>query len=115
MLELGDRSLELHAAVARRARELGLDGLVVVDGGAEGAAMLEAATGLPRLVRVASVAAAAEPLLAWLTEGDRVLLKASRGVALEGLIPLLEQGLASSPSPPAGPGPGPGHQQAHRP
>ncbi|MEB3266294.1 MAG: UDP-N-acetylmuramoyl-tripeptide--D-alanyl-D-alanine ligase [Cyanobacteriota bacterium] len=97
MLELGDRSLELHQAVARRARDLDLDGLVVVDGGAEGAAMLEAATGLPRLVRVATVAAAAQPLLAWLTTGDRLLLKASRGVALEQLIPLLEQGLASSP------------------
>lgn len=97
MLELGERSLELHGAVARRARELNLDGLVVVDGGAEGTAMLEAAAGMPRLVRVSSVAAAAEPLLDWLGDGDRLLLKASRGVALEGLIPLLRQALSSSP------------------
>ncbi len=33
-------------------------------------------------------------LLEWLRPGDRLLLKASRGVALERLIPLLEAGLA---------------------
>jgi UDP-N-acetylmuramoyl-tripeptide--D-alanyl-D-alanine ligase len=32
---------------------------------------------------------ALEPLSAWLDPGDVVLLKASRGVALERLIPLL--------------------------
>ncbi|MGA1303622.1 MAG: UDP-N-acetylmuramoyl-tripeptide--D-alanyl-D-alanine ligase [Cyanobium sp.] len=89
MLELGDRSLELHGQVARRARELGLDGLVVVDGGAEGDAMVEAAEGLPLLVRVAHAQEAAEPLLQWLEAGDVVLLKGSRGVALEILLPLL--------------------------
>ena len=93
MLELGERSLELHAAVARRARDLGLDGLVVVDGGAEGGAMLEAAAGLPRLVRVDGVTAAVEPLLAWLEPNDQLLLKASRGVALEALLPPLEASL----------------------
>ena len=41
MLELGDRSLELHQEVAARAVQLGLDGLVLVDGGAEGKAMAE--------------------------------------------------------------------------
>ena len=89
MLELGDRSLELHGQVARRARELGLDGLVVVDGGAEGDCMVEAAEGLPLLVRVAHAQEAAEPLLQWLEAGDVVLLKGSRGVALETLLPLL--------------------------
>ncbi|MEA5416096.1 UDP-N-acetylmuramoyl-tripeptide--D-alanyl-D-alanine ligase, partial [Synechococcus sp. BA-132 BA5] len=54
MLELGERSLELHAQVAARARELGLDGLLIVAAGAEAQAMETAAAGLPRLQRAAS-------------------------------------------------------------
>ena len=91
MLELGDQSLELHRQVGSRAAELGLDGLVVVAEGAEGEAMLAAAAGLPRLVGVASPEQAAPPLEQWLQPGDCLLLKASRGVALERLLPLLEQ------------------------
>ena len=90
MLELGDQSLALHRQVAARALSLGLDGLVVVDGGPEGEAMLAAAQGLARLERVDTPAAAAEPLGQWLEPGDVLLLKASRGVALEQLIPLLQ-------------------------
>jgi UDP-N-acetylmuramoyl-tripeptide--D-alanyl-D-alanine ligase len=93
MLELGESSLALHRRVAERARNLGLDGLVIVDGGAEGAAMLEAAAGLERLVRVARPEEALKPLLGWLRRGDALLLKASRGVALEHLIPLLQERL----------------------
>jgi UDP-N-acetylmuramoyl-tripeptide--D-alanyl-D-alanine ligase len=102
MLELGDRSLSLHERVGRRARELGLDGLVIVDGGAEGRAMEEGAAGLERRVRVATPEAAVPVLLEWLGEGDRLLLKASRGVALEQLLPLLERGLAGAAGPRAG-------------
>jgi UDP-N-acetylmuramoyl-tripeptide--D-alanyl-D-alanine ligase len=94
MLELGERSLELHRQVAARARELGLDGLLIVATGEEAQAMEAAATGLPRLQRVASPEAAAEVLLDWLQPGDRVLLKASRGVALERAIPLLQAAFA---------------------
>jgi len=93
MLELGESSLALHRQVAERARNLGLDGLVIVDGGAEGAAMLEAAAGLEGLVRVARPEEALEPLLGWLRPGDALLLKASRGVALERLLPLLQERL----------------------
>jgi UDP-N-acetylmuramoyl-tripeptide--D-alanyl-D-alanine ligase len=93
MLELGESSLALHRLVAERARSLGLDGLVIVDGGAEGAAMLEAAAGLERLVRVARPEEALQPLLGWLRPGDALLLKASRGVALERLLLLLEERL----------------------
>ena len=89
MLELGDRSLELHQEVAARAVQLGLDGLVLVDGGAEGKAMAEVASSLPHLQLVSNPEEAAAPLAAWLESGDVVLLKASRGVALERLIPLL--------------------------
>ena len=96
MLELGDQSLELHQRVARRAAELGLDGLVVVDGGQEGAAMIEAAAPMDRLQRVDTPAEALDALAPWLSPGDALLLKASRGVALERLIPLLEARLAQA-------------------
>ncbi len=89
MLELGQRSLELHQEVAARAVQLGLDGLVLVDGGAEGKAMAEVAAPLPHLQLVSHPEDAAAPLAAWLNSGDVLLLKASRGVALERLIPLL--------------------------
>ena len=91
MLELGDRSVELHRAVADRAVQRGLDGLVVVSGGAEAEAMAAAAAALPRLAVVDSPEQAADPLSSWLQPGDVVLLKASRGVALERLLPLLPQ------------------------
>jgi UDP-N-acetylmuramoyl-tripeptide--D-alanyl-D-alanine ligase len=89
MLELGEHSLALHRQVAERAKQLRLDGLVIVDAGAEGEAMQAAAEGLARLARVAEPEAAAAPLGAWLCPGDVVLLKASRAVALERLLPLL--------------------------
>ena len=89
MLELGERSLELHQEVAARAVQLGLDGLVLVDGGAEGKAMAEVAAPLPHLQLVSHPEDAAAPLAAWLNSGDVLLLKASLGVALERLIPLL--------------------------
>ncbi|QNJ28772.1 UDP-N-acetylmuramoyl-tripeptide--D-alanyl-D-alanine ligase [Synechococcus sp. A15-24] len=89
MLELGDRSIELHQQVAARAAALKLDGVVLVDGGDEGQAMANVASGLDRLALVAMPEAAAAPLGQWLQAGDVVLLKASRGVALERLIPLL--------------------------
>jgi len=89
MLELGDSSLELHRQVAARAAELGLDGLVVVDAGEEGRVMQQAASGLKRLARVGTPQEAASPLAEWLAAGDVLLLKASRGVALERLLPQL--------------------------
>ena len=89
MLELGDRSIELHQQVAARAAALKLDGVVLVDDGEEGQAMAHVASGLDRLALVATPEAAAAPLGQWLQVGDAVLLKASRGVALERLIPLL--------------------------
>ena len=89
MLELGEQSVALHRQVAERAVALGLDGLVVVSQGAEAAAMAEAAASLSRLAVVAQPEQAVEPLTGWLQRGDVLLLKASRGVALERLISLL--------------------------
>ena len=89
MLELGDSSVDLHRRVAERVVERRLDGLVVVAGGAEAKAMADAAATLPRFALVDSPEQAAAPLAEWLQSGDVVLLKASRGVALERLLPLL--------------------------
>ena len=81
---MGERAA-LHAAAGR------LDGLLIVDPGAEGIALEQGAAGaLSRLQRVDTPAEALEPLLGWLRPGDGLLLKASRGVALEQLLPLLQ-------------------------
>ena len=97
MLELGDQSLELHRRIAARAAALGLDGLVIVDAGAEGKAMAQVAAALPRLELVATPEQAARILAPWLRPGDTVLLKASRGIALERSLPELERCLGVSP------------------
>jgi UDP-N-acetylmuramoyl-tripeptide--D-alanyl-D-alanine ligase len=89
MLELGDQSAGLHRQVGARAAALGLDGLVVVGDGLELDALMEAAKTVPLLQQVAQPETAAELLFDWLEPGDHLLLKASRGVALERLIPLL--------------------------
>ncbi len=89
MLELGEQSLSLHRQVGEKAAALELDGLVVVASEPEASAVMQGAAGLSKLVCVASPEAAAEPLKQWLRPGDHVLLKASRGIALERLIPLL--------------------------
>ena len=89
MLELGASSIELHQAVVSRAIQLGLDGLVAVASGEEASAMKRAASPLGRFALVESPELAAEALNCWLQPGDTLLLKASRGVALERLIPLL--------------------------
>ena len=91
MLELGEQSESLHRQVAERAAALGIDGLVVVSAGPEAVAMAQAAAGLERLAVVAEPEQAADPLAQWLQSGDVLLLKASRGVALERLMPLLPE------------------------
>lgn len=90
MLELGDQSLSLHRSVAERAVELGLDGLVLVVPGEEGAVMAAVAAGLRHLSRAATPEEAAAAIAPWLAPGDAVLFKASRGVALERAIAALE-------------------------
>ena len=91
MLELGEQSVALHRQVAERASALELDGLVIVASGPEADAMAKAAAALPRLAVVARPEDAAPALQQWLSAGDVLLLKASRGVALERLIPLLPE------------------------
>ena len=89
MLELGDQSEALHFKVGLRAAELGLDGLVVVAQGAEAEAMVAGAKGIDQLVCVNESEEAVASLKEWLGAGDHLLLKASRGIALERLIDLI--------------------------
>ena len=88
MLELGDASERLHRAVLATALEREID-LIVATGGFAAAADALGAGG-DRLV-AAPDWNAAYPLLRERLAGDEiVLLKASRGVKLEGILPLLE-------------------------
>ena len=91
MLELGADSERLHKAVIDHAATLKLDGLVAVATGLEAKAMSNASATLPLFRQVETPEQAAEPLIEWLRPGDTVLLKASRGIALERLLPLLPQ------------------------
>jgi len=88
MLELGPASPELHAEVLRRALAGGLD-LVVATGAFAEVAREAAPDG--RLVAAASWEEAYPELRSRLRGDELVLLKASRGVGLEGILPLLER------------------------
>jgi UDP-N-acetylmuramoyl-tripeptide--D-alanyl-D-alanine ligase len=89
MLELGDESGALHDRVLNYALSVGLDAVVATG------AFAEAAPGRdhPALIR------AVDPEEGWgrvrdrLADGGLVLLKASRGVALERLVPVLKRDL----------------------
>ncbi len=88
MLELGDRTEALHAVVLHEALDGGVD-LVVATGAFAALALAEGITG-PRLLVRADPERAYGELTARLHGDEVVLLKASRGVALERLVPLFE-------------------------
>ncbi|HEY6687027.1 MAG TPA: UDP-N-acetylmuramoyl-tripeptide--D-alanyl-D-alanine ligase [Propionibacteriaceae bacterium] len=85
MLELGDLAADEHAGIGRFAAELGVDHLVVV--GEHGSQMTRAAVaaGFPaaQAVAVADKTDAVALVTAALRPGDVVLVKASRGLALD--------------------------------
>jgi UDP-N-acetylmuramoyl-tripeptide--D-alanyl-D-alanine ligase len=85
MLELGDHAATEHAGIGRFAAELGVDHLVAV--GEHGPQMTSAAVaaGFPatRAVIVTDKAEAVALVTAGLRPGDVVLVKASRGLALD--------------------------------
>ena len=90
MLELGAFALDWHERIGKHVGRRGFAGLVVVDDGPLGDALVAGAGQTLPVVQVAEPQAALSPVLAWLKSGDHLLLKASRGVALERLIPLLQ-------------------------
>jgi len=93
MLELGEASAALHAAVLRHALSLRL-GLVVATG-----AFADAAAGIrdDRLVTATDWKSVYPALRERLAGDEVVLLKASRGVALEGILPLLAADFGAVP------------------
>lgn len=96
MLELGPAGPELHRELLRDADALGVDLVVAVGEFAE-AAVTEPPGSSERLA-VSSVDEAGEVLSARVEAGDVVLLKGSRGVALERLLPRLEEAFAGQAS-----------------
>ena len=90
MLELGVKSVDLHREVVDYAVKKGLDGLVIFVKGPEAEAMQGAANSLKYVEVVFSPEKAFFILKNWLRSGDFLLLKASRQVALERLLPLLK-------------------------
>ena len=82
MLELGEMSGPAHAEAGRQAAEYGVDVLLCY--GPESARMAEAAKAAGvKAVHVASYREAADALLSQMQPGDALLVKASRGMALE--------------------------------
>jgi UDP-N-acetylmuramoyl-tripeptide--D-alanyl-D-alanine ligase len=85
MLELGPQTAELHAACGRRMAESGVDVVVGVRGAASELVRAAADAGVAAIF-VETPAAAGAWLRENLRAGDAVLLKASRGVKLEGAM-----------------------------
>ena len=82
MLELGGMSGPAHAEAGRQAAEYGVDVLLCY--GPESARMAEAAEAAGvKAAHVASYREAADALLSQMQPGDALLVKASRGMALE--------------------------------
>jgi len=99
MLELGSASDEAHAAVGSAAAAT-VDLLVVIGAGAAGIAEGASTAGLDsaRILRVDDRDAALDALRSRLRPGDVVLVKASRGVALDVLVDDLAAELGERPS-----------------
>jgi len=98
MRELGPDSDRLHQEVLGAALGRSID-LVVATGGFERAAQVLGATA-PVATELVTAAdwQTAYPLLRERLAGDEiVLLKASRGIAMEGMLPLFERDFASAP------------------
>jgi UDP-N-acetylmuramoyl-tripeptide--D-alanyl-D-alanine ligase len=91
MLELGAYSEEGHRQVGQRAGELSIDGLIAV--GQKASRMAESAIehGLSpdRVKAVTTREEALAVLRSWLRDGDWILIKGSRGMAMEKMIPPL--------------------------
>jgi len=93
MLELGPQSGELHHALGRRAGALDLAALVCVGAEAREIARGAREAGLPaaRVHEADGTAAAAAAAAAAATPGGWLLIKASRGMRLEGVLEALRE------------------------
>jgi len=93
MLELGDATAELHARVLRETVDRNID--VIVATGAFADAALDAGLRDERLIVGADWQSAYPSLLERLDGREIILLKASRGIALENLLTRLEADFGS--------------------
>jgi len=91
MLELGPESILLHQKVFQRAVELGLTGIVFVSCGEESNIIKKIIKELPNYDVVRTPKDAAISLLSWLLPGDNILIKGSRKLELEKVLPYLQQ------------------------
>ena len=91
MLELGSESIQLHQKVLKRAVELGLAGIVFVSCGEESNIIKKTIKELPNHDVVSTPKDAAMSLLSWLSPGDNILIKGSRKLELEKVLPYLQQ------------------------
>ena len=91
MLELGSESIPLHQKVIQRAVELGLTGMVFVSCGEEFNIIENIIKKLPYHAVVRTPKDAAISLLSWLSPRDNILIKGSRKLELEKVIPYLQQ------------------------
>ncbi len=91
MLELGPKSILLHQKVLQRAVDLGLMGIVFVTCGDESRIVKKIIQELPNHDVVKTPQDAAMSLLSWLSPGDNVLIKGSRKLELEKVLPYLQK------------------------
>ena len=91
MLELGPESILLHKKILKRAVELGLAGIVFVSCGEESNIIKKIIKDLPNHDVVRTPRDAAISLLSWLSPGDNILIKGSRKLELEKVLPFLQQ------------------------
>ena len=93
MLELGERSAELHRELGREAARAGVDSILLVGTQVTAAAAgaREAGLGTESLVHFGSAEEAALGATELVRSGDVVLVKGSRGMALECVVSALKQ------------------------
>jgi len=91
MLELGADSILLHQKVLKRAVKLGLTGIVFISCGEESNIIKKTIEELPNHDVVRTPRDAAISLLSWLSPGDNILIKGSRKMELEKVLPYLQQ------------------------
>jgi len=91
MLELGYESSSLHQKVLQRAVELGLMGIVFVAFEEESNIIKKIIQDLPNHDVVRTPKDAAMSLLPWLLPGDNILIKGSRKLELEKVLPYLQR------------------------
>ena len=91
MLELGDWTVREHEKIGAEAADLGLDALITMGEPASYIADAARKNGLDAVYTTEDHAGAADCLRRILRPGDTVLLKGSRGFAMEKILPYFER------------------------